>query len=216
VGLPTGEHFDVFDIDGVSPLEALETARSLGDGDMEGPMVSTPRGWHRYAAPTGLGNTVKLGGIPGVDWRGRGGYVVAPPSVSESGGAWDWVENRGPDVPIVPAPRWVLSLFDPRPDSSGGSAGPARYVGHTGYGAAALERELGQLVMAPEGARNDQLNRSAFKLGQLVRARALTAEEVGKSLLSVALRIGLGDTEATATIRSGLAAGIRDPRKVKL
>ncbi len=207
-------HFDVVDIDGVSALEALETTRSLGDVDVEGPMVATPRGWHGYLAPTGRGNTVNLGGIPGVDWRGKNGYVVAPPSVNRKGGAWDWVENRGPNVPTVSAPRWVMSLFDLRPESSGGPVGPGPYGGRTGYGAAALEHEAGRLVLAQEGARNDQLNRSSFALGQLVRARALDAEEVGSVLLYVALRIGLGEAEATATIRSGMEAGIRNPRRV--
>jgi hypothetical protein len=65
---------------------------------------------------------------------------------------------------------------------------------------------------APEGARNDTLNRSAFALGQLVVARALTANEAGEALLHVALLAGLTEDEAIATIRSGLESGINQPR----
>jgi hypothetical protein len=69
--------------------------------------------------------------------------------------------------------------------------------------------------MTLPGGRNHQLNASAYSLGQLVGARALGAEETGQALLRVAIGLGLGEQEAIATIRSGLAAGIRTPgRKV--
>jgi len=235
VGLPTGLHFDALDIDGPEALVALESVGGPAvvkevDGllvcadDVEGPTVSTPRGWHCYVAPTGRGNTVKLGGLADVDWRGRGGYVVAPPSVKADGGTWDWMTGStldlGPDTEIRPAPAWVLSLFDRRQGGDtppGGGTPPSipRHAGRTGYGAAALERELGRLASAQEGTRNHQLNRSAHALGQLVGAGALMAEETGQALLMVADRIGLSPGEAEATIRSGLIAGIRSPRKVK-
>ena len=235
IGLPTGLAFDVLDIDGPGALEALEAVGGPAivrevDGllvcadDVEGPTVSTPRGWHAYVAPTGRGNTVKLGGLADVDWRGRGGYVIAPPSVKDDGGTWDWMTGSaldlGPDTAIRPAPAWVLGLFDRR---QGGGAPPGgvtppgvpRHAGRTGYGAAALERELGRLSVAPEGTRNHALNKSAHALGQLVGAGALMAEETGQALLLVADRIGLTPGEAEATIRSGLIAGIRSPRKVR-
>jgi hypothetical protein len=220
IGLITGEHFDVLDIDGPDALVALENSGQIGDPDIEGPTVATPRGWHVYLQPTGRGNTVNLGGLPGIDWRGKGGYVVAPPSVKEDGSSWMWMtatpQDLGPDTPIIPAPEWVLRLFNQTEVLPMGStfAGPTRHGGRTGYGAAALERELGRLVTAAEGTRNDALNRSAHSLGQLVGSGALMAEETGQALLITAERIGLPRDEAEATIRSGLIAGIRSPRKV--
>ena len=85
IGLVTGHRFDVLDIDGPDALERLESFSESqpGDQDIEGPTVATPRGWHCYLKPTGKRNTVSLGGLEGIDWRGKGGYVVAPPSVSE-------------------------------------------------------------------------------------------------------------------------------------
>jgi len=234
IGLPTGHAFDVLDIDGPEALEALESVGGpaivkevdgllVCDDDVEGPTVSTPRGWHCYVEPTGKGNTVNLGGLAGVDWRGRGGYVVAPPSRKADGSSWTWMTSTaldlGPDTTIRPAPAWVLGLFDRRPAGlrpiAGNATGLPRHAGRTGYGAAALERELGRLSMAPEGTRNHALNKSAHALGQLVGAGALMAEETGQALLMVADRIGLTAHEAEATIRSGLIAGIRSPRKVK-
>jgi hypothetical protein len=218
IGLPTGIHFDVLDIDGPDALDELERSGQPGDPDIEGPTVATPRGWHCYLAPTGRGNGVNIGGLAGVDWRGRGGYVVAPLSRKEDGTRWTWMtgtpQDLGPDTPITAAPAWVLALFDRKATPAAGP-GAIRHAGLTGYGCAALERELGKLVMAPEGTRNHTLNRSAHSLGQLIGGGVLTVDEVGDALLLTAMRIGLTELEATATIKSGLAAGLRSPRAPK-
>jgi hypothetical protein len=52
--------------------------------------VSTPRagGVHRFVRATGRGNGQRI--APGLDYRGRGGYVVAPPSVVE-GRRYTWL-----------------------------------------------------------------------------------------------------------------------------
>jgi hypothetical protein len=51
VGLATGIHFDVLDIDGPDALETLMSAGAAEPG-VEGPTVATPRGSHRYVAAT--------------------------------------------------------------------------------------------------------------------------------------------------------------------
>lgn len=89
VGLATGFLFDVVDIDG--PLGQKSRAERwddiFGQIDADGvAKVLTPRpgGMHIYVPPTGDGNSSGI--VPGVDYRGRGGYVVAPPSVIAPGG----------------------------------------------------------------------------------------------------------------------------------
>ncbi len=218
IGLPTGINFDVLDVDGPEALDALERSGPIGAPDVEGPTVATPRGWHGYVARTGRGNTVNLGGLAGVDWRGEGGYVVAPPSRKADGGTWDWiitgsVLDLGADTPIEAAPAWVLALFERRSEPVV-TGEPARHAGRTGYGAAALEGEAGKVLMAPEGSRNHALNVAAFSLGQLVAGRVLGVDEVINALLLAAARVGLGTTEARATIASGLEAGSARPRSV--
>ena len=81
-----------------------------------------------------------------------------------------------------------------------------------GYGAAALRNELDTLAGALEGTRNETLNRAAFALGQLVAGGELERAEVEAALLAAALRIGLDEREAAATLRSGLDAGALEPR----
>ncbi len=77
LGLRTGTLTDVCDIDSDTGRDAL--LRLLGTQPRHGPLVRTGSGgWHLYLAATGYGNRVRL--LPGVDWRGVGGYVVAPPS----------------------------------------------------------------------------------------------------------------------------------------
>lgn len=87
--------------------------------------------------------------------------------------------------------------------------------GHDPYATAALHSEIGALMLATDGKRNTQLNKSAYALGQLIGAGALDRSSVETLLLNSARAIGLGERESLATIQSGLAAGIQAPRHAK-
>lgn len=93
------------------------------------------------------------------------------------------------------------------PQTSGGGHG-------AGYGNAALQRELEVLLAAPEGQRNDQLNRSAFNLGQLVAGGMVDRATVEDALFSAGHTIGLGSTEIQRTILSGIDSGMEYPRAI--
>lgn len=91
VGLATGHLFDVLDIDGTQGYWSLGELR--GKGLLDEPTLGvskTPHGTHIFYAPSGDGNTTAL--APGVDYRGIGGYVLAPPSRLGAGGKYRWVE----------------------------------------------------------------------------------------------------------------------------
>lgn len=86
IGIPTGATFDVFDIDG--PEGVLAIGPFL-DTDGFPPILGlalTPRGRHYYVPATGRGNAANL--FESVDYRGAGGYVVAPPSRTPAGTYW--------------------------------------------------------------------------------------------------------------------------------
>jgi bifunctional DNA primase/polymerase-like protein len=52
----------------------------------------------------------KLG--PGLDVRGDGGCIVAPPSLHVSGGQYRWAPGKNPDiVPLAPLPAWLVDLL---------------------------------------------------------------------------------------------------------
>jgi hypothetical protein len=146
--------------------------------------------------------------LPGMDLKADGGYVVAPPSVHPSGRRYAW--QLGPFIEPATPPDWLMETMFPHriehetPPVHRGSA----------YGRAALHGELNTLARTQIGARNNQLNRSAFSLGQLLAAGLLDRTEVEHTLTMVASAIGLGAREIQATLRSGLEAGMRHPRQV--
>lgn len=80
------------------------------------------------------------------------------------------------------------------------------------YVRSAIERELARVVLANPGTRNDALNTASFAIGQLVGAHAADQSDVEKQLTTAALRTGLGETEIAQTLRSGIEAGIKEPR----
>lgn len=145
--------------------------------------------------------------LPGVDLRGDGGYVVAPPSRHASGGAYRWVD---PDAVPAPGPGWLRP--SPRPVfPTGGPTRPAPKGGASRYGLAALRREVGDVRAAPVGARNNRLNRAAFSLGMLAAGGELDRAQVEDELLAAALELGLPEGEARASIRSGLRSAPPNP-----
>jgi hypothetical protein len=217
VGLLTGLAFDVLDIDGDEGMAALVTEMPAEAPTIDGPTADTGKGTHCYVLATGLGN--RAGVLPHLDWRGAGGYVVAPPSVHPSGAVYRWHcgaedPDFGPSAPLHPVPHWLLDLLTRRPEpvpSPVATVGPSRDT--NAYGRRALEGEVGKVLLAPVGSRNDQLNRSAFALGQLIAGGVLGVDEVISALLVAAERCGLPTTEARNSIASGLRAGSAQPRR---
>lgn len=115
----------------------------------------------------------------------------------------------------------ILDLIRQRRSAGQHAADPATIAamppvagGGTPYGLAALNSEATAVAAAPEGTRNDQLNRSAFSLGQLVAAGALDAQTVTDALTRAALAAGLGEAEIASTLRSGGLAGGAQPRQI--
>lgn len=82
------------------------------------PVAVTGKGWHYYFRHPGFPVANFAGRLPGVDLRGDGGYVVAPPSVHPSGSLYQWAGGLSPnDVGLAPLPEWVLELIRTKPGS---------------------------------------------------------------------------------------------------
>lgn len=92
IGLTTGGTFDVIDVDGPEGIKSLSETTDLPD--MHG-RVGTPRGFHLYVKATGHGN--RAGMKPGIDYRGKGGYVVAPPSRIDFK-QYKWLMQPSPEI----------------------------------------------------------------------------------------------------------------------
>ena len=95
VGIVTGavSGLVVIDIDCVEVKEKLKEL--LRDYDLSTiPRSRTGNGWQLFFKHPGVTIPNRAGVLPGLDVRGDGGYVVAPPSVHPTGKVYRW------EVPI--------------------------------------------------------------------------------------------------------------------
>ena len=108
IGIVTGSvsGLAVVDLDGD---EAVKFARAHGFSPS--PLVKTGRGYHvYYSYREGTRNFQKRDNLPGIDLRAEGGYVVAPPSIHESGVQYEWVKGKGlDDLEMAELPGIVLA-----------------------------------------------------------------------------------------------------------
>lgn len=94
IGLCTGHKFDVIDIDGPVGIKSLAGLSDDKIPDVHG-KVGTPNGFHLFVLPAGDGN--RAGVLPGIDYRGQGGYVVAPPSQIDLR-RYTWLMQPSPEI----------------------------------------------------------------------------------------------------------------------
>jgi hypothetical protein len=212
VGLATGIGFDVLDIDGPAGLTALLKLQEAADLRLPGPLVATGGGgWHHWFTPTGLGNRPPRG-LTHVNWRGRGGCVLAPPSRHISSRTYRWLVSLD-QTPLPEVPAALRELLDPHPPSTtrpAHAAGPD-LAGHP-YGRRVLAAELAALGRATPGQRNHALNRTAFKVYRYVASGLLADDDVRTAFTQAALAIGLEAAEVARTLASARAAGLANPR----
>lgn len=216
IGLRTGDVFDVLDLDGIEGCDAFDAwciTVGLTITFESVPAVSTPSGgFHLYWEPTGAGNRAKM--LPGIDWRGHHGYVIAAGSTRPDG---DYFWYADPPE-LSPAPQALIDLVTPaqiRPDRLM-DAPRLRYSSDSGdgtrYGYAALSDETRRVAMSGQGHRNDQLNESAFVIYQLVAGGQLAEYMATEALTAAARTAGLDDREIAQTLRSARRSGTLLPR----
>jgi hypothetical protein len=149
-----------------------------------------------------------------VDWRGRGGAVLAPPSRHISSQRYRWLVPLD-QAPLLEVPAALRALLDPdrppttRPARTAGPAAPGHPYGHR-----VLTAELAALGRATPGHRNRTLNRCAFKVYRYVADGVLTDDEVTAAFTQAALAIGLEAAEVGRTLASARTAGLANPRTV--
>jgi hypothetical protein len=130
IGIATGGGLLVLDVDpargGDDSLAALKQAH----GGFDTPRNLTGGGGAHYLfrveGPVKNATDMR----PGLDIRGDGGFIVAPPSLHVTGRRYAWDVSVHPDdVPLAPAPRWLLALSaEPRVRPAGISGEDLRLV----------------------------------------------------------------------------------------
>lgn len=221
IGIATGEvsGIVVIDIDGEAAREEWAALK----GSNEEPVTLTSItgraevGHHLLFQHPGfhVGNSDLS---PHINVRADGGYIVAPPSLHpDTGKAYAWLDET---AEIAPLPGWLLEALEMRgnkPTTTVERSLPAVASARPTikYAETALDGEVNAVKSAGEGNRNNQLNTSAFNLGQLVGSGTLDRYTVEDHLINAALGAGLSEDEARKTIKSGLDSGIKQPRMIK-
>jgi bifunctional DNA primase/polymerase-like protein len=90
IGAPTGITFDCIDCDGREGVGALYGGKVNLPEEIGHSLTSRQAGHHIFIRPTGQGN--RAGMYPSVDFRGKGGYVILPPSVGANGVRYAWTK----------------------------------------------------------------------------------------------------------------------------
>ena len=158
--------------------ETLDTlTRTMGPIPATLAVATGGGGAHYYLrAPEGYPCAAgKLGA--GLDWKGLGGYVVAPPSGHPSGGAYRWATPRGTPWALVPA--WLVQLTTraPLPEPA-----PARPV--TEGRDARLSRAAAYLAAMPPSVAGQNGHGALFAAAvALTRRFALDAADAEQLLL---------------------------------
>jgi hypothetical protein len=188
-------------------------------------------GWHLYYTHPGGPLGAKIAGLPGVDIKADGGYVVAPPSVHPTTGRpYRWVGQR----PIAAMPAALVDACRPahldHGDSGAGvsrtsrtsriragqgryglSAGTAQAVpaapGPRGGGIssppALLAAHLAAVARAPVGRRRVTLYGAARGVARMVAAGAITYPDAYAALYAAGRAAGQTDRDTRAAICGG-------------
>ena len=217
IGIPTGEAsgFFVLDLDCKNGAQGLEWLAAH-----EHRLPQTRRHQTRsggvhllFAMPAGRAvrnSASKVG--PGVDVRGTGGYIIAPPS-----DGYDVVDH----AVIAEAPAWLLDLIDPpapqaQPIAPRPPSPPRQSGDGTRYGLQALDNECQAILSAPDGGKHDTLNRAAFSIGGLVAAGELAEGPALHALASALAGIAARCEDypaAQKTLGAAFRAGMAKPRQ---
>src|SRR5690606_30228796 len=139
----------VLDIDGPEGLESFHRLKQkfrIPDA----PTVKSARGWHLYFRHAGR-TPSSVGRIaPGIDVRANGASITVPPSIHESGHAYEWAQPLG-DLPSLPLALF-LDIYRPQ-----------IVIHDRPVESINLQDLVDRVSSAPKGERNNTLNTAAFQ-----------------------------------------------------
>lgn len=141
------------------PLPTTLKVRTGGDG------------WHYYFLHPGVKVTNRVNILPGLDFRGDGGYIISPPSVHKTLRPYVWEDET---QQIAPLPEWLLKILLHRPNSH-------HHVAHVAKVEKVEPSVKSQTRYFGEGSRNNSL----LSLGGFLKSRGASVEEISQVLLTL-------------------------------
>ena len=226
VGISCGpSRLYVVDVDAYKP-EAAESFRWLTKNGYLLPRTLsavTPSGGAHYyysaTSPALRNSNSSLPGIErklgGIDARGDGGFIVAPPTRRADGVEYEFLPEHWAAEPVA-CPDWL------RPDEAtpapppllGASPGartiaPLEQIERVHYAFDALKGHARSVESAAEGTRQTTLFQAASVLGRLVAAGDIDRHPVEQRLSAAGRDAGLDDKEIRATLKYHIDREIR-------
>ena len=203
IGIPTGAASGVVvvDVDVHGPHDgraAFQRATDAGLVDGAGLLVRTPTGGAHVYFPATPGREQRSwqAATAGVDFRGDGGYIIAPPSrriIDGSVCRYEVADIAAHSVGHVDAAR-LRDFLDPRP------VAPLR------ASSGSMDEDAERLATWVAGRGEGERNRGLFWAACRLAENGVSPAEALDALGAAAQSAGLGDREITTTVRSAYRA----------
>jgi hypothetical protein len=208
IGIATGYGFTVIDFD---RHDAHDGVAQFKEWDARGwlpPTVSANTGggglhlYYRLPEDVALRNTCPHGTI-GVDVKGVGGYVVAPPSAKTGKPAYRWRNSPWHIEMAEIHPELLAAIrFKPERKSETGKDRSKESIMNVFWWM------LGSFPSASERGRNNWLFQASCHGGELAAHGVDSHERIEADLIDAGMASGLDETEVRATVISGMSRGI--------
>jgi hypothetical protein len=208
----------VVDIDGEEGMASVEEA-GLPGSPLHWASLSG-KGMHFVYLADGEAKNRRV--LPGVDVKTHGGYVVVPAAGREKLASWDGLFPVEMAPPAAPA--WAYERAVPKPAKQEGSPlhGPPSDAATAPSGESTvsrdgwrewhprtpLEERCRRVAEAPEGERNETLNREAYLYG--LEWGEWDHPDAEQELAEAGIQAGLEHSEAHRTALSGLVRGTEE------
>jgi hypothetical protein len=187
-------------------------------------------GLHLYFRPESLPENmnVRIQDAGGMEIRGNGQYVIAPPSPHLSGNFYK-VQNRVPIMRVQnmsEVTSWLNSLRESsqadRNEAIVAASNPKQMslelkidARKRNFLQTVLSREIARVETAGNGNRNESLFYAGLRLANLAAGGELSWPDCEMRLLAAAISVGTPEVEARRTIASAWRIGSKNPKKVK-
>ena len=179
------------------------------------------RGRHLYFnVPRGISFAGGLADFPGIDIKHQG-YVVAPPSLHQSGVNYEWKRGHAPtEIGLQQIPESLLLLLQRSPSPNSGirarslSCEEYERLNQQDYSATArtaLAELVAEVRSTREGGRNSKTFLAALRVGNWASEGCVPLNEALNAVLAASVESGLPETEAIGVIVNGVRCGLPNP-----